>query len=92
MPFNLARSSAANESYNDALVDDIGDMGLTGECSSLHSDSRVLVPVSLPNDESNRLIGADGGNGRSSFRGNDFSFDIDLMEAFVVCVNGGAVN
>lgn len=92
MPFNFARNSAASESYSDALVDDIGDNGLTGECSSLHSDSRVLVPVSLPNDESNRLIGADGGNGRSSERDNDFSFDIDLDVAIVVWVIGGPVN
>lgn len=31
-------------------------MGLVGTCSSLHSDSRVLVPVSLPSDESKRRV------------------------------------
>lgn len=53
MPFSLARSSAANESKSVAFPG-VGETGLAGECSSLHSDSRVLVPVSLPSDESKR--------------------------------------
>lgn len=54
MPFNFARNSAANESYKLALFDAIGTVGLVGLNSSEHSDS-LLVPVSLPNDDSNRL-------------------------------------
>jgi hypothetical protein len=52
LPFSFALNSAANESNNpDGMT---GDRGPVGEFSSLHSDSRVLVPVSLPSDESNR--------------------------------------
>lgn len=48
MPLSFALNSAASESYK-------CDGRSTGECcSSLHSDSRVLVPVSLPSDESKR--------------------------------------
>lgn len=48
----------------------------TGECwcSSLQSDSRVLVPVSLPSDESKRLV--DPSKCFESFRGGiDKGFD-----------------
>lgn len=50
----MARNSAAKESYKFALFDATGTVGLVGLNSSEHSDS-LLVPVSLPKDDSKRL-------------------------------------
>lgn len=71
MPLSLALNSAANESYKDDFGG--GAIGLVawalmllvvvvaatneGIASSLHSDSRLLVPVSLPRDDSKARCG-----------------------------------
>lgn len=70
MPLSLALNSAANESYKDDFGG--GAIGMAawalmllvvvaatneGIASSLHSDSRLLVPVSLPRDDSKARCG-----------------------------------